>query len=48
MEDRIWGVIASVAIIEGIVFHFDPTLGWELVLALFVAAIQEFLRQRDS
>jgi hypothetical protein len=46
MEDRIWGAIALIAILEGIVFHYDQTLGWELVLTLFVAAIQEYLRRR--
>lgn len=48
MEDRTWLAITCVAIAEGIVFQFDPNLGWPLVLALFVAAIQDLLRRRDT
>lgn len=46
MSDRVWSAIAAVALLEGIAFHFDPALGWELVLALFVAAVQEYLAER--
>jgi hypothetical protein len=48
MSDRVWSVIAAVALLEGIAFHFDPALGWELVLTLFVAAIQEYLADRHE
>lgn len=48
MSDRVWCVITVVALFEGIAFNFDPTLGWELVLTLFVAAVQEYLTDRHE
>lgn len=48
MSDRVWSAIAVVALLEGIAFNFDPALGWELVLTLFVAAVQEYLGGRHE
>ncbi|MGH4007672.1 MAG: hypothetical protein ACRDTH_05815 [Pseudonocardiaceae bacterium] len=47
MQAEHWAAIAAVAIAEGLVFQFQPELGWAFVLALIVAALQAML-QRDG
>jgi hypothetical protein len=45
MEDRIWLVIAAVAMTEALLFEFERALAWTFALALLVVAVQEILKR---
>ncbi|MEV5867811.1 MULTISPECIES: hypothetical protein [Streptomyces] len=44
MNDRAWLALVGVTTAEGLVFQLDPEQGWPFVMAVLVAAIQEFVR----
>lgn len=46
MNDKMWLAIATVALVEALLFQYQPNLGWPFALALLVVAIQELLRKQ--
>lgn len=48
MRTQNWAALVAVSITEGLVFQFQPELGWAFVLALFVAALQALLRRDEK